>query len=695
MSFLAPWFIAGAFAVALPIAFHLWRRSPSGRQVFSTLMFLQPSPPVTTRRSHVDQWPLLILRGLILILLALAFGRPFLKREEATAEVSELHRRVVVLVDTSASMQRDDLWKQATAIAVESLDDDNELAVIAFDREASQVLRFDEWASLPAGGRRKVAAERIHKLKPGWHRTDLGLALQAAIDALESRANTTDIQARSEIFLVSDLQSGSRLQLLQQQHWPEYIELSVRRVAPEQPTNAGVQLVHRTEDDKTAADTIPIRVSNAKDSRKSLFELQWKGGEGETVAVSVAPGKSRVVNLTRPAGVSQLVLSGDDHEFDNTVHLATAQARTSRISCIGGGSPQDDSSPRFFLDSAFPQSSAREVKLTSHKPDEPLLLPPDTRLVIVMEAPGADTITALREFVQQGGTVFMSAGDDAACDAFANLTTTPVRRDLKSAEGNAQRGGERFQLLSHIDYEHPLMQPFSEVAYADFSKIHIWRHRRVPESLQEETHVVASLDDGAPALLEKRLGTGRAILCTFSWHPDDSQLARSSKFPALMNGLLDLAEGSRDFPQQFHVGADIRLASASSDEGIQVRHADGDIIQLAAAETKFDRTELPGQYTIERPNGTRQFAVNLPPEESRTSPLNDEVLEKLGVKLKREADSDVAALREAQARQLKNRELEDRQRGWRWCLLGVLVLVVVETWQAGRRPTHTEGQEAA
>jgi len=50
MGLLAPLYIAGLLAVSLPILFHLIRRAPQGRQVFSSLMFLAASPPRLTRR---------------------------------------------------------------------------------------------------------------------------------------------------------------------------------------------------------------------------------------------------------------------------------------------------------------------------------------------------------------------------------------------------------------------------------------------------------------------------------------------------------------------------------------------------------------------------------------------------------------------------------------------------------------------
>ena len=54
MSFLAPLFLLGGLAVALPIAFHLIRRSSREQMPFSSLMFLQPTPPRVTKRSRLE-----------------------------------------------------------------------------------------------------------------------------------------------------------------------------------------------------------------------------------------------------------------------------------------------------------------------------------------------------------------------------------------------------------------------------------------------------------------------------------------------------------------------------------------------------------------------------------------------------------------------------------------------------------------
>src|SRR6267142_2625668 len=113
MSFLAPLFLFGALAIGLPVLFRLIRRTTRDRTHFSSLMFLQPSPPRLTRRSRLEHILLLLLRCTVLGLLALGFARPFIKKMIDSPSSAIGARQIVVLVDISASMRRANLWNEA------------------------------------------------------------------------------------------------------------------------------------------------------------------------------------------------------------------------------------------------------------------------------------------------------------------------------------------------------------------------------------------------------------------------------------------------------------------------------------------------------------------------------------------------------------------------------------------------------
>ena len=116
---------------------------------------------------------------------------------------------------------------------------------------------------------------------------------------------------------------------------------------------------------------------------------------------------------------------------------------------------------------------------------------------------------------------------------------------------------------------------------------------------------------------------------------------------------------------------------------IGVRKPDGSSFIPDASPATYDDTNLPGVYTISMADGgSRSFAVNLDPLESKTSPLAVETLEKLGVRLASGPAKE--ALDREHLRQLQNAELEGRQKLWRPLILAAIGVLILETWLAGR-----------
>ena len=113
-----------------------------------------------------------------------------------------------------------------------------------------------------------------------------------------------------------------------------------------------------------------------------------------------------------------------------------------------------------------------------------------------------------------------------------------------------------------------------------------------------------------------------------------------------------------------------------------VTNPSGDSSTLEPKTEVFLETEEPGMYTVRQRGLSYQFAVNLSKEESRTDPMLPGRLEQLGVSLGAEGQQEMT---EAEQRQMRNKELESRQKFWRWGVLGALGLIVGETWLSRRR----------
>jgi hypothetical protein len=713
MSLLTPLYALGLLAVAAPIVFHLIRRTPRGELPFSSLMFLVPSPPRLTRRSRLDQWLLLLLRATALGLLVLAFTRPFW-REAAQLDAGDVGRsRVALLIDTSASMRRGDLWTRARALADQVIDGcgpADQLALFAFDTATRPLLGFEESSTLDPARRRAVARARLDRLSPTWGGTHLGQALIDAVAAVEDVADASEKAGRMprRVVLIGDIQGGSRLEALGDFEWPSDVELELKAVSDNGP-NAGLQRLAEAVDAEPSASgpgpgaepTLRVRVSNEAGGRER-FELLWVddrgAASGKPIDVYVPPGEGRVVRVPRPPESStprslRLTLKGDAQAFDNTLFFAPERRDEATVVYVGNDGPDDPAGLLYYLQRVFPDTPRRSVRVVPASPASALTWesksPPP--LIILSTETTAENVRRLQDYVRVGGTLLVVVAAPGRAETLAAIAGASPQ-DVEDAKV------ARDVLLGEIAFDHPLFAPLAGPQFNDFTKIHFWKYRRIPSDTLGDARVLARFENGDAAVAEKALGKGRLVVLASGWNPADSQLARSSKFLPLMSALLE-GRGPDPFDAANHrVGDRVPLpasaVAASAEDadaarGPVVRKPDGNAVALAKGAGAFDETDQPGIYTITidaadvgRPRSS-SFAVNLDPMESKTSPLHVEALEQLGVRLANPARAPAGRDPE-RLRQLRNAELEGRQKFWRWLILATIGVLIVETWLAGR-----------
>lgn len=671
MSFLAPLFALGFLAVAGPIIFHLIRRRPKGTVPFSSVMFLTPSPPPPTNRRRVDQLLLLLLRAAVLVLLGLAFMRPFF-RTEAAADPGGSGRRVVLLIDTSASMRRGDLWKQAVAKADDALGEcrpSDRVAVFAFDRTVRPVFGFAESDQLEPQQRIAIARDRVKQLSPTWDSTALDRALIESAGAILAAGD----RPAGKVVLVSDVQQGASLTELTGYEWPAEVELELRTVADDRGNAGLTMLTDRADGDKgSGPGQLRVRVTNEAGAKQEQFKLAWVGTTGAEVEAYIPPGESRVVKVPRPANATALRLTGDAHDFDNTAYLAGTPRREWTVFFLGTDKPDDPEGLLYFLDRTWDETPERVVRVVARKPDDPLTADEvrTAPLVVLAGSPSPDTTRVLEKYLDDGGTVLCVLSSPTPLPALAGATATAV----------GEATGDRYAMLRDITFEHPLFAPLAGPQFSDFTKIHFWKHRKLTDGHLPGAKVLAWFDDGDPAVLEKASGRGRLVVWASSWRPADSQLARSSKFVPMMTSLLELRHGRMQTGVQHRVGD--RVSIPTSAAATRVRKPDGTTVNLAADATTFEGTDQLGEYALETPAGLRPFAVNLDPAESLTAPVPAETLEQFGCRLVTRG-ADVA--RAEAERQQQNAELERHQSIWRILILVAIAALLVETALSGWR----------
>lgn len=693
MGILAPLFLAGLAGLSIPLILHLVRRTPKGKQQFSSLMFLSPTPPRLTRRSRLDQVLLLLMRLAALALLVFAFARPFL-RETALLSLNDLpRRRVALLVDTSASMRRGDIWQQAQQAITRELDElgpQDEVALFTFDDEVETIVTFQTQSQPNGAAAVDVVRSAVKQAQPTWAAGDLGTALTSLASELDAERDVQQSTIKTQLIVISDFQQGSRLEALQGFKWPDETRVSIvtRPLKAKLTSNATLQLL--ASEEETPEDELRVRVVNAADSTQDQFFVQWfdarqphskgEAKEGE-VAVYVPPGQSRVVKLPRPLNnmlANRVVLRGDAHDFDNTYYVVPP--RQQQISLIYLGSDKDDDPQgwQYYLRLATSGDPLRQVDVTAIADAKPLPAQPRPQVVVATSALAASRLAELKTLVDAGGALVLVPPDRNAAQVLSEFfPEVEVGADRTVREGD-------FRLLGEIDFRSPLFQPFASPRYNDFTRIHFWNHRPVvikeTAEGEEKSHVLARFDNGEPWLIDRSLGKGRVWALTSGWQPDDSQLAVSSKFVPLIASLLDQACGTARSLSSVAVNAPVRLPAERS-ANLSLQTPDGEAISIPPDETSFRDTSKPGIYRAAFGQDEFRFAVNVPASESDTAPLPIEQLEQLGVKLEQSVTKSAELSRR---RQEHDTELESRQQVWRWLLIGCLGFVMLETWWATR-----------
>jgi hypothetical protein len=397
----------------------------------------------------------------------------------------------------------------------------------------------------------------------------------------------------------------------------------------------------------------------------------------------VPPGQSRTVTLTEGGtdASARVVLTGDDAAFDNSIFVIPPKTDEIRIVFLGQEAEDDTTQALYYLRRAFQETRQQKVNIVVRKNDEALSPTElaEVQLIIICDELAEARAQQVKQWVEQGKTILLS------------MKSPSMVRTLGGLVGVANPGAEEaradeYAMFSQIDFQHPLFAPFADPRFSDFTKIHFWKHRRVNAAEFPGSRVLARFDGPTadPAVMQIPAGKGQIFALTFGWFPSDSQFALSSKFVPLLYSILEISGAIKVQAAQYVVGDRVEL-SLESAEPLSIRKPDGVEVKLSAGD-RFADTQLPGIYSVQAGPSSTRFAVNLAGEESKTAPLPGETLERLGVPLKLLATASPRQQRQAAAarQRLAATELENRQKLWRWLIVAALVVLMMETWLAGR-----------
>jgi hypothetical protein len=672
--FLAPLYLIGLLAAAVPVAIHLIGRSRAKVLRFAAIDFLIRSDRRVARRLKLRRILLLVVRAAAAAAVAMVLAKPYVEAQTDLPASIGRPQSVVLVLDNSASMgyrlKGERLFDVARRRARQVLE--------LLERESQAALVLAAEGEEPVG---PGAASPPRAGAPVGELTADRLRLRRAVDEAPLSARATDVpaalrraaqilsqapHAERRVILLSDLTATSMVGA--EPPWPAGgPELTVVDVS------GGAALPNRAV---TRLDVEPAPQLGARGVRVAaeIANFAERPAAKVSVALKVGPRTvargfvdlpangtaSKVFHHTFPKGeifdvtveVDEDALPIDDHRY------ARVEVRREVRVLLVDGDPrtvrQDDE--LFYLETALRPGDRTDSQLavavaTADELAQRRLADFDVVFLCNVKALPRERVADLESFVRRGGGLFISVGDNVDAGAYA-ASMAPLLpqalRDVRVAaiapsarpegEAGAPATGER---LRGVETRHALLAVFAGqtegLQAARFGRYFLLEPETRPgeaEHARAGTRTtVLRYESGAPALVEAPVGQGRVLLFTSTVDRDWNDLPiRPGFLPLMQQAARHLARAPLREPEPGGiVGRPYAIPLGRGDTRLEVRMPSGhghifDAADLAGREDfVYLDTEEPGFYRVAaaasaaatlRERLAAEFVINVDPRES-------------------------------------------------------------------------------
>ena len=183
-----------ALAIGLPILAHMAYRRVSQKHAFPSLRFIRPSQIPRTGRKTPTDFPLLLLRILLFLILAFLLADPHWKTDSSSAS-GDIQQETLFALDLSPSMAGWGALKEAKNLLEARVDEtEGRSGMLTFGAEV-----LDEWAM---GTQPEELKEALAELSHDWRKGDA----QGMLERVTSLFS--DAAASRRLVVVSDFQQS-------------------------------------------------------------------------------------------------------------------------------------------------------------------------------------------------------------------------------------------------------------------------------------------------------------------------------------------------------------------------------------------------------------------------------------------------------------------------------------------------------
>jgi len=652
----------GALLALLPILVHLLQRRRPRPHPFAAMELVLRSQRENVRRLRLRRLLLLLARTSILLLVPLAAARPHLAAEADAVASPAGPAATALVLDASLSMRwgggklMENARQDARRVLADLLPEEP-LSVIVCDGRPPE-------AESPSFDRAR-ARRRIDEAQASHLPANMTSCVAAAAAALAE----SPLPAK-RIFIATDLTANA---------W------NLDAPPPSVPTEAGEVQPEVVVLDAARGDELPnaaitdLRIEPAPElgprghafaftvhnfGSKELRDLRvelWVGQEmvnRSFLDVPAGGSASRRLLHRFPAGgtfAGEIRLAPDALVEDDARHFVVHVSPDIRVLLVNGApSPLRHRDEAFFVETALRASGAVPISVRTIDADSlphQSLEDADAVFLLNVRAPERGVVERLERFVRAGGGLFFALGDQVDADAytasFGELLPLALHLPKTLPSSAEEPAGARFD---DFDLDHPVLRIFHGPAIEGLESVRTQRYFLLQPG--EGARVLAAFDDGAPALVEKQVGQGRAILFASTVDRDWSDWAIQTSFlPAMQQIAAYLARtlGQREIPV-VQLG---ESAALEVPEGVGALVApDGRELPLSASDGgRVNVTpELPGVHRFLGEGGRTEpaFTAFVSPVESDTRRLDPKELRALlgGARARVSEEAEIARRRE-------------------------------------------------
>jgi hypothetical protein len=601
MGLLAPLFLLGAITIALPIWLHRLQTQSSERKAFSSAMLLETARQQVHVRKKLKYLLLLAARIGLLVLLVLAFAKPFMTVPANSVIATDAGTRLVV-VDTSVSMGREGVFSQAQTEARRAIDSAPGDALIQVVGADGALQLVGELNNDKATQRTAVAGLNVSVL-----RLDYG-EMMTAIERLAA-----SLPQPVSVHFISDYQASAM-----PVRFSDLVPAGVAALIPHvvgtgAPFNWSIDYIRET------ADGIDVGVTGNGD-RERVADLDLIVNEEPVGSRGLIEAGPQVIHFDIEefeSGENRIEVrlnTDDDFEADNQwFHVVNNEPPASipLITLNPGGLPHT------YLSAALESAGAYEVEvLIVGEFDARILSRYRWAVIDDIGLVDPQLEQSLTEFMQSGGNLLAFAGERAAASE-----TLPLSGHRHSSTSVRDQAGA-FLSVGQIDTRHPVL-----------SQTEGWHSVNVTRSMPLEPldgdEVLIRLENNEPFLIERRVGDGRLLLMPANLDNQWNDLPVRPVFVSFIIEAGRYLSGINEIARTYTAGAVLPLTLTGASSG-QVVDPDGDTVLSLADTTREQQIRLikTGIYEVYTPQGETIVAANINPLESDLARMSQEVLDR-------------------------------------------------------------------